>query len=139
MRIFTIGGCVLLAGMLPAIVACNKLDTHDVDLKTHPVKITNCEPDKDPVRVKNADQVEWLGADDSYQVTFDTKAFPNVTDEPILHNKADVPKGSSVKVPVNGHTKCSTQGCYYKYNIARLKNGVPESTFCNDPGVRIVP
>ena len=136
MRAFGVCSSVMLTGVMVGMVGCNR--TGSVPTNPQPVHLTSCQANPDEVKVKDMGRVQWFADDDGYKITFLNNVPPNSVGVPTV-NEFTVPAGSFVTQTMHGPINCSSIGCYYKYNLTRIKNGVPENTFCNDPGVRIVP
>lgn len=126
----------MLTGVIVGMVGCEKTGT--LPTSPQPVHLARCQANPDEVKVKDTGKVQWFADDDGYKITFLNNVPPNSAGVPTV-NEFTVPAGSSVTQTMHGPTNCSSIGCYYKYNLTRIRNAVPEGTFCNDPGVRIVP
>ena len=140
MKSLQICGCLLLFIFCITFVGCekeNKSDGRGI-ANSNTITITNCVPDKDTVNVHDKDSVTWI-PDDAYQITFLPTATPSGPKVPTSSGSFPVTHGISAPQIIRGPSDCSTAGCYYKYSLTRIKNGVPDPSPCLDPGIRIVP
>jgi hypothetical protein len=140
MKSLQICGCLLLCVFCLTFVGCDKENkSGGVGIvNSYTIIITNCVADKDPLNVHDKDVVTWI-PDVDYQITFLPTSTPGGPKVPTSSNPFQVTAGSTVPQIMRGPSDCSTAGCYYKYSLARIKNGVPEKPPCADPGIRIVP
>ncbi|MFI5113941.1 MAG: hypothetical protein ACHP7J_02270 [Terriglobales bacterium] len=145
MKVLRIGSCLLLLLTQTIFMGCSQekkekeakedvAEQRQFRCKTHPLTITKCEiKNYDVVEVCDMDHVEWTAGDDNYQVTFVGSPVPTTTGSfPVL-------QGTKVSQVIHGPSDCSDAGCYYKYNLNRIKNGVVVKKPCRDPGIRILP
>jgi|ERR1043166_3227213 len=114
------------------LVGCNKA------VSVQRIQVTNCIASPDPLSVHDNDQVIWI-TDVDYQITFSPTSAPTGPTVPVTTNPFTVRTGTSVPQTIHGPFNCSTAGCYYKYSLTRISNGVPASLPCVDPGIRILP
>ena len=140
MKVLRIGSCLLFLLMQTIFVGCSKEEVapHDKHLpQTHQLTIKNCETDE-VVKVYDKDSAVW-NADTEYQITFVPTVTPSGPVVPTAPGSFPVKAMTSVPHLIQGPSNCSTAGCFYKYSLTRLKNGVPDEKPCRDPGIRIIP
>jgi hypothetical protein len=132
--------CLLMTSMLLASSGCGKLKDYFFPPKgVHNIKIHGCQADSEP-DVRASDLIAPSTDDDTYRVTFLPTPTPNNGPVvPVSPNPFDVTPGNTNQYQVHGPSDCSDAGCYYKYNLNRVKNGVMVGKPCRDPGIRIIP
>jgi hypothetical protein len=132
--------CLLMTSMLLASGGCGKVKDYFYPPKgPHNIKIHDCGADSEP-NVRDSEAIAFMPDDDTYQVTFlPTQTPHNGPVVPVSPNPFVVAPTTTIQHPVHGPSDCSDAGCYYKYNLSRVKGGVPATKPCTDPGIRIIP
>lgn len=101
------------------------------------ISITGCVATPDTLTIKDGQTASWL-ADAQYQINFLPTNTPSGPAVPVQPNPFVLQANIAAPKLVHAPSNCSDLGCFYKYTIARMKNGMPQPV-CEDPGVRVLP
>ena len=103
------------------------------------IHINGCNTPDEPAP-HSLESIDFYYPDESYEIEFLPTLTPNNGSVvPVSKNPFTIQPGTSNLVPVQGPSDCSDAGCYYKYVLRKLRNGVPIRKPCRDPGIHIVP
>ncbi len=133
MKALRVYSCLLLCASYTIVVGCK-----ESAVTTQRIQITNCIATPDPVSVHDQDSVIWI-PDVNYLITFIPTNTPSGPAVPVTTNPFTVIAGTTVPQIIHGPSNCSTAGCYYKYGLNKMSNGVPVRPPCIDPGIRVIP
>lgn len=111
--------------------------------KPHNIYISGCDTRDEPKGHKSESIA--FHTDIIYHVKFSTAdspsqgtKYPFTRNDSQADNEFDIIPGAANEHQLTGPNDCSQRGCYYRYTLKRIINGVPEGTLCNDPGIHII-